>query len=753
MLSKVTPLLAALAVAVPLIGAGQAAAQGAPKSNQFWWPEQVDLQPLRAHSPVSDPMGDFNYANAFAQLDLDAVKADIDKVLTTSQDWWPADYGNYGPFMIRMAWHAAGTYRVADGRGGAGGGQQRFEPLNSWPDNGNLDKARRLLWPVKQKYGRALSWADLMILAGNVSLENMGFETFGFAGGREDDWEADLVYWGPEKVMLATSDQPNSRYSGERKLEQPLAAVQMGLIYVNPEGPDGNPDPVASAHDVRETFGRMAMNDEETVALVAGGHAFGKMHGAHKPDECLSVEPARAGVEKQGLGWKNSCGKGHSEDTVTSGLEGAWTVTPVQWSYNYLENLFNFEWKQVKSPGGATQWIPTDPNAANMVPDAHLPGVRHAPVMTTADLALVFDPEYRKISKRFLENPKEFEDAFARAWFKLTHRDMGPRARYVGSEIPAEELIWQDPVPAADYDMISARDIRKLKNEILKSELSSTELVKAAWASASSFRNTDMRGGANGARVRLAPQKDWSANDPQELARVLATLEGIQQDFNRSSRKKQVSLADLIVLGGAVGVEQAAKAAGYDVEVPFTPGRTDATAEMTDAESFRWLEPAADGFRNYFDDRALLSPANMLVDKANTLSLTVPEMTALVGGMRAMNANSGGVKHGVFTDQPGALSNDYFTNLLSMDIQWSKSRDQAGIYEGRDRESGQLKWTATPVDLLFGSHSELRAVAEVYAEAGGEARFVDDFVDAWTKVMTLDRFDIKRSEASGVASR
>ncbi|MEE4191316.1 MAG: catalase/peroxidase HPI, partial [Halieaceae bacterium] len=728
MLSKVTPLLAALAVAVPLIGAGQAAAQGAPKSNQFWWPEQVDLQPLRAHSPVSDPMGDFNYANAFAQLDLDAVKADIDKILTTSQDWWPADYGNYGPFMIRMAWHAAGTYRVADGRGGAGGGQQRFEPLNSWPDNGNLDKARRLLWPVKQKYGRALSWADLMILAGNVSLENMGFETFGFAGGREDDWEADLVYWGPEKAMLATSDQPNSRYSGERKLEQPLAAVQMGLIYVNPEGPDGNPDPVASAHDVRETFGRMAMNDEETVALVAGGHAFGKMHGAHKPDECLSVEPARAGVEKQGLGWKNSCGKGHSEDTVTSGLEGAWTVTPTRWSINYLENLFNFEWKQVKSPAGATQWIPTDPNAANMVPDAHLPGVRHAPVMTTADLALVFDPEYRKISKRFLENPKEFEDAFARAWFKLTHRDMGPRARYVGSEIPAEELIWQDPVPAADYDMISARDIRKLKNEILKSELSSTELVKAAWASASSFRNTDMRGGANGARVRLAPQKDWPANDPQELAKVLATLEGIQQDFNRTSRKKQVSLADLIVLGGAVGVEQAAKAAGYDVEVPFTPGRTDATAEMTDAESFRWLEPAADGFRNYFDDRALLSPANMLVDKANTLSLTVPEMTALVGGMRAMNANSGGVKHGVFTDQPGALSNDYFTNLLSMDIQWSKSRDQAGIYEGRDRESGQLKWTATPVDLLFGSHSELRAVAEVYAEEGGEARFVDDFV-------------------------
>ncbi len=753
MLSKATSLLAALAVAVPLTSAGPAAAQGAPKSNQFWWPEQVDLQPLRAHSPASNPMGDFNYARAFAQLDLDEVKADIDTILTTSQDWWPADYGNYGPFMIRMAWHAAGTYRVADGRGGAGGGQQRFEPLNSWPDNGNLDKARRLLWPVKQKYGRSLSWADLMILAGNVSLENMGFETFGFAGGREDDWEADLVYWGPEKVMLSTSDQPDSRYSGERKLEQPLAAVQMGLIYVNPEGPDGNPDPVASAHDVRETFGRMAMDDAETVALIAGGHAFGKMHGAHSPEKCLSVEPAQAGVEKQGLGWKNSCGKGHSEDTVTSGLEGAWTVTPAQWSINYLQNLFAFEWEKTKSPAGATQWIPTDPNAANMVPDAHLPNVRHAPVMTTADLALRADPEYRKIAKRFLENREEFEDAFARAWFKLTHRDMGPRARYVGSEVPAEQLVWQDPVPGADYDAVSSRDIRRLKNEILKSELSSAELVKAAWASASSFRNTDMRGGANGARVRLAPQKNWPANDPRELAGVLDTLEGIQQDFNRSNRKKQVSLADLIVLGGAVGVEQAVKAAGYDIEVPFTPGRTDATAEMTDADSFRWLEPAADGFRNYFDDRALLSPANMLVDKANTLSLTVPEMTVLVGGMRAMNANSGGVKHGVFTDQPGALSNDYFTNLLSMDIEWSKARGRAGIYEGRDRESGKLKWTATPVDLLFGSHSELRAVAEVYAEEGGEARFVDDFVDAWTKVMTLDRFDIKRAEGSNIASR
>ncbi len=753
MLKKTIPLLAALAVAVPLVSSGPAAAQGAPKSNQFWWPEQVDLQPLRAHSPASNPMGDFNYANAFAQLDLNEVKKDIENVLTTSQDWWPADYGHYGPFMIRMAWHAAGTYRVADGRGGAGGGQQRFEPLNSWPDNGNLDKARRLLWPVKQKYGRSLSWADLMILAGNVSLESMGFKTFGFAGGREDDWEADLVYWGPEKVMLATSDQPNSRYSGERKLEQPLAAVQMGLIYVNPEGPDGNPDPVASAHDVRETFGRMAMDDAETVALIAGGHAFGKMHGAHSPEECLSVEPAQAGVEKQGLGWKNSCGKGHSEDTVTSGLEGAWTVTPAAWSINYLQNLFAFEWEKTKSPAGATQWIPDDPNAANLVPDAHLPGVRHAPVMTTADLALKADPEYRRISRRFLENQAEFEDAFARAWFKLTHRDMGPRARYVGSEVPSEALIWQDPVPAADYDTISARDIRRLKNEIIKSELSSTELVKAAWASASSFRNTDMRGGANGARVRLAPQNAWPANDPQELARVLSTLEGIQKDFNDSSRKKQVSLADLIVLGGAVGVEQAARQAGHEVTVPFTPGRTDATAEMTDADSFRWLEPAADGFRNYFDDRALLSPATMLVDKANTLSLSVPEMTALVGGLRAMNANTGGAQHGVFTDQPGALSNDYFVNLLSMDIRWSKSKGEAGIYEGRDRSSGKVMWTATPVDLLFGSHSELRAVAEVYAEEGGEARFVDDFVEAWSKVMTLDRFDLKRADSGNVASR
>ena len=745
MLKRIVPLATILVALSQPLWVGMALAQAAPKSNQFWWPEQVDLSPLRRQAIESSPMAaDFDYAAAFATLDLAEVKKDIENVLTTSQDWWPADYGHYGGLMIRMAWHAAGTYRVADGRGGAEGGQQRFDPLNSWPDNGNLDKARRLLLPVKLKYGDALSWGDLMILAGNVSLESMGFKTFGFAGGRVDDWEADLVYWGPEKVMLA-----DERYSGDRELEKPLAAVQMGLIYVNPEGPNGNPDPLLAARDIRETFGRMAMNDEETVALTAGGHTFGKMHGAHKPDDCVGPEPGGAPVHQQGFGWKNRCGKGHSEDTVTSGLEGAWTVTPVQWSMNYLQNLFAFEWKQTRSPAGAIQWIPTDPNAANLVPDAHIPGKRHAPVMTTADLALKADPEYRKISKRFLENPEEFELAFAKAWFKLTHRDMGPRTRYVGSEVPAEVLIWQDPVPEADYNMISSRDIRRLKNEIIKSELSSTALVKAAWASASTYRNTDMRGGANGARVRLAPQKGWPANDPDELAMVLKELEAIQKDYNKSNRRKQVSLADLIVLGGAVGVEQAAKKAGHDIEVPFTPGRTDATAEMTDAKSFRWLEPVADGFRNYYDGRAMLSPADMLVDKANTLSLTAPEMTVLVGGMRAMAANAGGVEHGVFTDQPGALSNDYFINLLDMSTEWTKSSNQPGIYEGRDRKTGKVKWTATPVDLVFGSQAELRTLAEVYAERGGEERFLTDFVDAWTKVMSLDRFDIDRAGGKG----
>jgi catalase-peroxidase len=740
MLKRTIPLVAAVAVTVSSAAlSAPAMTRGEAKSNQFWWPEQLDLSPLRQHSPESNPMGeDFDYAKEFASLDLKAVKKDIEAVLTDSQDWWPADWGNYGPFFIRMAWHSAGTYRVADGRGGAGGGQQRFDPLNSWPDNANLDKARRLLWPVKQKYGSKLSWADLMVLTGNVALESMGFKTFGFAGGREDDWEPDLVYWGPEEEMLA-----DERYKGDRELENPLAAVQMGLIYVNPEGPNGNPDPLLAAKDIRETFGRMAMNDEETVALIAGGHTFGKVHGAHKPDKCVGPEPAAAGIEQQGLGWQNKCGKGNAEDTVTSGLEGAWTVTPTQWSMNYLQNLFNFEWVKTKSPAGAVQWIPKDESARNLVPDAHVEGKRNAPIMLTTDLSLKEDPAYREISKRFLENPEEFELAFAKAWFKLTHRDMGPLARYVGAEIPAESLMWQDPIPSVDYKLISEKDVAKLKKEILDSGLSTSELVKAAWASASSFRGSDMRGGANGARVRLAPQKDWAANDPKELAKVLARLEEIQKDFNESARGgKQVSLADLIVLGGAAAIEQAAKKAGHDVEVPFKPGRADATQEQTDVESFAVLEPRADGFRNYFAQGNYRSPTEMLVDKANLLNLTVPEMTALVGGMRALGANAGGADHGVFTDRPGTLSNDYFVNLLDMSTKWSKSEKAEGIYEGHDRKSGELKWTATPVDLVFGSQAELRAVAEVYAANDGDDKFVNDFVDAWTKVMTLDRFDL-----------
>jgi catalase-peroxidase len=740
MLKRTIPLVAAVAVTVSSAAlSAPAMTRGEAKSNQFWWPEQLDLSPLRQHSPESNPMGeDFDYAKEFASLDLKAVKKDIEAVLTDSQDWWPADWGNYGPFFIRMAWHSAGTYRVADGRGGAGGGQQRFDPLNSWPDNANLDKARRLLWPVKQKYGSKRSWADLMVLTGNVALESMGFKTFGFAGGREDDWEPDLVYWGPEEEMLA-----DERYKGDRELENPLAAVQMGLIYVNPEGPNGNPDPLLAAKDIRETFGRMAMNDEETVALIAGGHTFGKVHGAHKPDKCVGPEPAAAGIEQQGLGWQNRCGKGNAEDTVTSGLEGAWTVTPTQWSMNYLQNLFNFEWVKTKSPAGAVQWIPKDESARNLVPDAHVEGKRNAPIMLTTDLSLKEDPAYREISKRFLENPEEFELAFAKAWFKLTHRDMGPLARYVGAEIPAESLMWQDPIPSVDYKLISEKDVAKLKKEILDSGLSTSELVKAAWASASSFRGSDMRGGANGARVRLAPQKDWAANDPKELAKVLARLEEIQKDFNESARGgKQVSLADLIVLGGAAAIEQAAKKAGHDVEVPFKPGRADATQEQTDVESFAVLEPRADGFRNYFAQGNYRSPAEMLVDKANLLNLTVPEMTALVGGMRALGANAGGADHGVFTDRPGTLSNDYFVNLLDMSTKWSKSEKAEGIYEGHDRKSGELKWTATPVDLVFGSQAELRAVAEVYAANDGDDKFVNDFVDAWTKVMTLDRFDL-----------
>jgi len=733
-------MLAALAVAASAaVLPSPASAQGEPKTNQFWWPEMVDLSPLRQHSPESNPMGDdFDYAEAFGKLDLAAVKKDIEALMTTSQDWWPADYGHYGPFFIRMAWHSAGTYRVADGRGGAGGGQQRFEPLNSWPDNANLDKARRLLWPVKQKYGRSISWADLMVLTGNVALESMGFKTFGFAGGREDDWEADLVYWGPENEFLA-----DERYKGDRELEKPLAAVQMGLIYVNPEGPNGNPDPLLAARDIRDTFGRMAMNDEETVALIAGGHTFGKAHGAAKPGDCVGVEPAAAGVEEQGFGWTNTCGSGNGADTITSGLEGAWTVTPTQWSMNYLQNLFNFDWVQTRSPGGAIQWVPDDANASNLVPDAFDPTKRHAPIMFTTDLSLKFDPSYREISQRFLENPEEFELAFAKAWFKLTHRDMGPRARYIGAEVPEEVLVWQDPVPAVDHVLIDAADVAKLKASILDSGLTVPELVRTAWASASTFRGTDMRGGANGARIRLAPQRDWDVNDPAELDKVLTRLEGIQGDFNRAQNGgKKVSLADLIVLGGAAAIEQAAKQAGHDLRVPFAAGRTDASQEQTDVESFAVLEPTADGFRNYFSEGNYRSPAEMLVDKANLLTLTVPEMTVLVGGLRALNANAGNASHGVFTSRPGTLNNDFFVNLLDMSTKWTRSSTAEGIYEGRDRKTMELKWTATPVDLVFGSHAELRAIAEVYAEAGGEEKFLSDFVDAWAKVMTLDRFDI-----------
>ena len=740
MIKQTTSLLGGMAIAMSLVmPISPAVAQGNTASNQFWWPEQLDLQPLRQHAVESNPLGDdFNYAEQFQTLDLDAVKKDIEALMTTSQDWWPSDYGHYGPFFIRMAWHSAGTYRVTDGRGGAGGGQQRFEPLNSWPDNVNLDKARRLLWPIKQKYGHKLSWADLMVLTGNVALESMGFKTFGFAGGREDDWEPDTVYWGPEKKFLE-----DERYSGDRKLEKPLAAVQMGLIYVNPEGPNGNPDPLLAAKDIRETFGRMAMNDEETVALIAGGHTFGKAHGARKPSDCVGPEPAAAGLEEQGFGWTNKCGKGKAEDTITSGLEGAWSVNPIAWTTQYLDNLFAYEWVQTRSPAGAIQWIPSDGQAANLVPDAHDPSKRHAPIMFTTDLSLKFDPSYRAISKRFQENPEEFELAFAKAWFKLTHRDMGPRTRYLGSMAPSEVLIWQDPVPAVDHALIDAQDIAGLKSKVLESGLGISELVSTAWASAASFRATDMRGGANGARIRLAPQKDWEVNNPAQLAKVLKTLEGIQSDFNAAQKGgKKVSLADLIVLGGAAAIEKAASNAGQEIKVPFTPGRTDASQDKTDVASFAVLEPAADGFRNYYGERSRLSPAEMLVDRASLLTLNVPEMTALVGGLRALNVNAGGSSHGVFTDRPGTLSNDFFVNLLDMSTKWSKSADAEGLYEGRDRGTGKLKWTATPVDLVFGSNSELRAVAEVYAAEDAKEKFVRDFVDAWTKVMSLDRFDL-----------
>lgn len=734
---KALPWVTAAAVILSQLGTDVTHA-GEAKSNQFWWPDRVDLGPLRQHAAESNPYGDdFNYQEAFMKLDLDAVKKDIEALMTDSQDWWPADYGHYGPFFIRMAWHSAGVYRVADGRGGAAGGQQRFEPLNSWPDNANLDKARRLLWPIKQKYGKSLSWADLMVLTGNVALESMGFTTYGFAGGREDDWEADMVYWGPEKEFLA-----DERYSGDRELEKPLAAVQMGLIYVNPEGPNGNPDPLLAANDIRETFGRMAMNDEETVALIAGGHTFGKAHGAKKPEGCVGPEPAAADIEEQGFGWTSKCGSGKGADTITSGLEGAWSVNPIAWTTQYLDNLFAFEWVKTMSPAGATQWIPADGQAANLVPDAHDPNKRHAPIMFTTDLSLKFDPEYRKISKRFQENPKEFEMAFAKAWFKLTHRDMGPKVRYIGSDVPEGDLLWQDPVPAVDHDLITDRDVKKLKKKILDSGFSQAELIRAAWSSAASFRGTDMRGGANGARVRLAPQKDWPANNPSELAKVLNALTSIQKDFNDSQRgDKRVSLADLIVLGGAAAIEQAADKGGFEVSVPFYPGRTDATAEHTDEASFAVLEPTADGFRNYYADNNRRSPTDMLIERADMLNLSVPEMTALVGGLRVLDANTGGASHGVFTDQPGTLNNHFFVNLLDMSTEW-KAGDTAGVYEGKDRSSGELKWTATPVDLLFGSHAELRAIAEVYAANDGGQKFIDDFVAAWSKVMTNDRYDL-----------
>jgi len=706
---------------------------GEAKPNQFWWPDQLNLGPLRDHDARSNPMGaDFDYSEAVAELDFDAVKADVEAVLTDSQDWWPADWGNYGPFFIRLSWHSAGTYRTLDGRGGGDGGQIRFDPLNSWPDNGNLDKARRLLWPVKQKYGASLSWGDLIVLAGTVGMENMGFQTYGFAFGRADEWEPDLVYWGPELVMLASD-----RRDADGELQRPLGATHMGLIYVNPEGPMGKPDPAGSAKNIRVAFGRMAMNDEETVALVAGGHTFGKMHGAHKAADCVGKEPGGAPLEEQGLGWKNRCGKGHSEDTVTSGLEGAWTQAPTRWTSLYLQNLLNFDWKQSRSPAGAIIWVPTDESLHQLVPDAHVEGKYNPPVMTTADLALKYDPEYRKIAERFLEDPEAYRQAFAKAWFKLTHRDMGPKARYAGNEIPPEALLWQDPVEPPAYTSIRERNVRKLKEQVLASGLTVPELVRTAWASAGSYRASDMRGGTNGARLVLAPQKDWAVNNPAELQKVLRTLAEIRADFGED----RISMADLIVLGGAAAIEKAAADADVIVEVPFFPGRGDAHQEQTDVASFALLEPTADAFRNYYDaDRAYRSPAEMLVDRADQLNLSVPEMTVLVGGMRALDANSLGSQHGVFTDAPGTLSNDFFVNLLSMDTTWQKS-DEAGVYEGRDRATGEVKYTATPVDLIFGSNSELRAVAEVYAYDGAQEQFVNDFVAAWVKVMQGGRFD------------
>ncbi|KVO01152.1 catalase/peroxidase HPI [Burkholderia ubonensis] len=710
-------------------------------SNKDWWPEQLNLNVLHRHASVSDPMdADFDYAEAFKKLDFAALKQDLRALMTTSQDWWPADFGHYGGLFIRMAWHSAGTYRTGDGRGGAGGGQQRFAPLNSWPDNGNLDKARRLLWPIKQKYGRNISWADLMILAGNVALESMGFKTFGYAGGRADTWEPDDVYWGSEKIWLELSGGPNSRYSGDRDLENPLAAVQMGLIYVNPEGPDGNPDPIAAARDIRETFARMAMNDEETVALIAGGHTFGKTHGAG-PASNVGAEPEAAAIEEQGLGWKSSYGTGKGKDAITSGLEVTWTTTPTQWSHNFFENLFGYEWELTKSPAGAHQWVAKDADA--VIPDAFDPSKKHLPTMLTTDLSLRFDPAYEKIARRFYENPDQFADAFARAWFKLTHRDMGPRARYLGPEVPAEALLWQDPVPAVDHELIDAADAAALKAKILASGLSVSQLVSTAWASASTFRGSDKRGGANGARIRLAPQKDWEANQPAQLAKVLATLEGIRSAFNGAQTGgKQVSLADLIVLAGAAGVEQAARNAGQTVTVPFAPGRTDASQEQTDVDAMAVLEPHADGFRNYVKGKYRVPAEALLVDKAQLLTLSAPEMTVLLGGLRVLGANVGQSAHGVFTDRPEALTNDFFVNLLDMGTEWKPVSADNDVFEGRDRATGKVKWTGTRVDLVFGSHSQLRALAEVYGSADAQEKFVRDFVAVWNKVMNLDRFDL-----------
>ena len=711
-----------------------------PKNNKFWWPEQLDLSQLRDHDTRSNPLGeDFDYAEAFSKLDLAAVKADVNELLTTSQDWWPADFGNYGPFFIRLAWHSAGTYRTLDGRGGGDGGQMRFDPLNSWPDNASLDKARRLLWPIKQKYGESISWGDLMILAGTVGMENMGFDTYGYAGGRTDDWEPDMVYWGPEVEMLASD-----REERDGKLQRPLGATHMGLIYVNPEGPKGVPDPMGSAKNIRIAFSRMAMNDEETVALIAGGHTFGKMHGAHKPSDCLGAEPGGAGLEEQGLGWKNKCGKGHSEDTVTSGLEGAWTQLPTKWTSLYLQNLLGFEWKQTRSPAGAIQWVPTDESLHKSVPDAHVEGKRNPPVMTTADLALKYDPKYRAIAERFLADPKEYSTAFAKAWFKLTHRDMGPKERYLGTDIPEENFIWQDPVPEVDYPLIDKDDAKALKAAILDTGLTVQQLVKTAWASASSFRASDLRGGANGARIALEPQISWDVNEPDTIKMVVAKLKEVQSDFNEGMfNKKQVSLADLIVLGGAAAIEKAAADAGVEVTVPFVPGRGDATQAQTDVNSFSLLEPSADAFRNYYNaEKSYRTPTEMLIDKADQLYLTVPEMTVLLGGLRVLDVNADGASHGVFTENPGTLSNDFFVTLLDMGVKWQKT-DDAGVYQAMDRNTGRVLYTGTPVDLIFGSNSELRAVAEVYAYSNAKEKFVNDFVKAWTKVMTLDRFDLR----------